>query len=421
MKGLSHTAKRDYTRRATIASRDRGGISLHKEKLWTAPFLSIGSINFIQFLTQYVMVTTLPLFIMDRFHGTEFEAGLAMTFFQIGTSVFRPVAGILVDKENKKGLLIGTLIVFAVVIGGFNGIAAMEHAFGLRLLHGVLFSLATTVAAALAVLLIPPTRRGEGIGYFSVTTNLAMVVGPLVGLLLYSHVGIQGAFIILTIFAVAMVVMAVATPIPKTLAQPVRHVTKGPFWQKVIEKRSIPASILSGLVFFAYGGILTFLPLYATSIGLREDAGLFFVVFAVVIVITRPLIGNVFDHIGPSMVIYPGFVLFFVGFILFSMVQSLVPFLIAAAILGVGFGALSPAFQTLAIQSVPIDRAGAATATYFWFLDIFVGLSAIALGIVATMFGYSVLYGMVCPLTVIVTALGYFLLFTRFSHKNRLK
>lgn len=340
-------------------------------------------------------------------------SGPCHDLFQIGTSVFRPAAGLLVDKENKRHLLLGVLFVFVLIIGGFNGVTDMGQIFGLRLFHGILFSLATTAAASIAVLLIPQTRRGEGIGYFSVTTNLAMVVGPLVGLVLYSSVGIEGVFIVLTVLSVFMAVTMTVTPIPKDVVQPVPRHVAGHFWNQVIEKRSLPASTLAGLVFFSYGGILTFIPLYASSIGLKADAGLFFVVFAIVIVVTRPLIGNVFDHVGPSMVIYPGFILFVVGFVLFSMVQSSFLFLLSAGILGLGFGALSPAFQTLAIQSVPVDRAGAATATYFWFLDIFVGLSAIILGVVATAFGYGVLYGIVCPMTVVVAALGYFIFFTK--------
>ena len=75
--------------------------------------------------------------------------------------------------------------------------------------------------------------------------------------------------------------------------------------------------------------------------------------------------------------------------------------------MGLGFGALSPAFQTLAIQSVPPARAGAATATYFWFLDIFVGLAAATLGIVARAWGYTVMYGIVCPGIVVLAAIVY--------------
>ncbi|WP_107196896.1 hypothetical protein [Megasphaera stantonii] len=71
-----------------------------KEALWTKPFLLTGGVNFFQLFTQYILITTLSLCIVLEFHGSEPEAGLAMTFFQTGTSVFRPVAGFLVDEKQ---------------------------------------------------------------------------------------------------------------------------------------------------------------------------------------------------------------------------------------------------------------------------------------------------------------------------------
>ena len=130
---------------------------------------------------------------------------------------------------------------------------------------------------------------------------------------------------------------------------------------------------------------------------MAESTGLFFAVFAVVIVASRPVVGNVLDRVGPSHVVY----------------STKLWFLLSAAILGLGFGALSPVFQTLAVQSVPASRAGAATATYFWFLDIFVGLAAMTLGLVAQWFGYSLLYGVLCPAVVLVTAALYYVEYTR--------
>lgn len=123
-------------------------------------------------------------------------------FFQIGTSLFRPAAGYFVDKENKRHLLLFSLIIFLIIIGAFNGIENVAEIYGLRLLHGIIFALATTTAASIAVLVIPASRRGEGIGYFSVTTNLAMVIGPLAGLLLYNGLGMSGLFLSLTALAI---------------------------------------------------------------------------------------------------------------------------------------------------------------------------------------------------------------------------
>ena len=167
-----------------------------------------------------------------------------------------------------------------------------------------------------------------------------MVVGPLVGLLLIGHLGSQALFL-----------------------------------------------FVAGLVFFAYGGILTFIPLYAKSLGLQAETSLFFLVFALVIILTRPVIGRLFDMKGPDWTVYPGVAFFAAGMVWFSQAASLSGLLVSAAVLGVGFGALSPAFQTLAVQSAPPARAGVATATYFWSLDISVGLAAMVLSVVAAHFG----------------------------------
>ena len=52
----------------------------------------------------------------------------------------------------------------------------------MRLLHGMIFAVGTTAVAAVAVLVLPKHRKGEGIGYFSVFVNVAMVIGPFLGL-----------------------------------------------------------------------------------------------------------------------------------------------------------------------------------------------------------------------------------------------
>lgn len=380
---------------------------MEKVKLWTAPFLTMGTVNFIQFFTQYVLVTTLPLVIMDSFAGTQVEAGMAMTAFQLGACIFRPIAGHFIDQKNKKYFLLASLLIFTLIITAFNALVSIEEIYALRFVHGIFFSLATTAAAAVAVLVIPPKRRGEGIGYFSVTTNLAMVVGPLCGLLLYQHFSDTVLFLVLTVAAIAILLLSFFVPLPKDAIQPSPHKVQGSFISRFIEVRSLFASLLGGMVFFAYGGILSFISLYAKDLGLAHITGLFFTVFALAIVLSRPVIGPVFDHLGAKFIIYPGFVLFIAGLLLFSQVKAEVPFLIAAAIIGLGFGALSPSFQTLAIQSVPPDRAGAATATYFWFLDIFVGLAAAILGFVALYTSYEFMYGAVSTAVLVIAAVLY--------------
>lgn len=178
------------------------------------------------------------------------------------------------------------------------------------------------------------------------------------------------------------------------------------------EKKALPAVILGGLVFFAYGGVLTFIPLYTRSLGIGSYTSLFFLVFALLIVVSRPFVGYLFDHHGSDYTVYPGFLFFSAGFLLFLQVEGPFLLLLSAAVLGIGFGALAPAFQTIAVSSAPPSRAGVATSTYFWSLDISVGLAAAFLGLFAEAFGYSFMYGGIC-LASSLAGLAYYFMWRR--------
>ena len=157
------------------------------EALWTTEFLGMSLSNFLIYITQYAMIAGLPIIIMTEYGGGDVEAGLAMTFFQIGTVAARPCAGILIDAVNKRRLMIVITVLFFLLMCSFAFAATLSTLYGLRLVHGVIFAVATTTAAALAALILPPARKGEGIGYFALSTNLAMVAGPMIGLLILEY------------------------------------------------------------------------------------------------------------------------------------------------------------------------------------------------------------------------------------------
>lgn len=179
-----------------------------------------------------------------------------------------------------------------------------------------------------------------------------------------------------------------------------------------VEPHALPMALMGGIVFFAYSGVLVFSPLYAKQLYLTEYTSIFFAVFALVIVVTRPIVGKVFDQSGANMVIYPGFIMFLFGLISLSQVQGLPGFLLSGAIIGIGFGALGPAFQTLAIQNSPGHRVGVATATYFLALDISVGLGSFFLSLVAAYAGYRNMY-LFAAAVIGFAAIGYYFLWRK--------
>ena len=373
------------------------------EALWTREFLGMSLSNFLIYITQYAMIAALPIVIMTEYGGGDVEAGLAMTFFQIGTVTARPFAGILIDAVNKRHLMIAITVAFFLVMTAFAFAAALSALYGLRLLHGVIFAVATTTAAALVALVLPPARKGEGIGYFALSTNLAMVVGPMIGLLLMEHSSATTLFVALSILAAISIAAGGGHKLPDEVILPQKKAGRTLSVSTFIERRALAPSLIAGILFFAYGSVLTFIPLYTRSLGLSSETSLFYACYAGAILVTRPFIGRIFDRKGPDYTVYPGLLLFAAGMFLLGTITGLAGLITAALLLGAGFGAVTPALQTLAVRSAPAARAGVATATYFWSLDISVGLAAAGLGVVAATYGYAFTYSIV---DVVVIAFG---------------
>ena len=375
----------------------------HSTPLWTREFLGMSLGNFLIYITQYAMIAALPIVIMTEYGGGDVEAGLAMTFFQVGTVAARPCAGILIDSLNKRRLMLAITTAFFLVMTAFAFASALSVLYGLRLLHGIIFAVATTTAATLAALILPPARKGEGIGYFALSTNLAMVVGPMVGLLIMEHFSATPLFCALSVLAAISIAAGGGQRLPDEIILPQRGTVRKFSISTFIERRALAPALIAGILFFAYGSVLTFIPLYTRGLGLSSETSLFYACYAGAILVTRPFIGRIFDRKGPDYTVYPGLCLFAAGMFLLGRIDGLSGLITAALLLGTGFGAVTPALQTLAVRSAPAARAGVATATYFWSLDISVGLAAAGLGVVAVSYGYAFTYSVV---DVAVIALG---------------
>lgn len=381
---------------------------MEKQPLWTKEFMGMSMSSFFQYMAHYALIAALPVFVIDTLNGNEWQAGLAMTFFQIGAVICRPLAGRWIDSFDKKKMLVISLSAFLLVSIMYLGAASLLLLLTIRLFHGAVFATGTTTVATLAALVLPQQRKGEGIGYFALFSNIAIVLGPLFSLALVARYPFTAVFAGGIGLALLSFWFGNRGHLPETVRLPAKRI-RSFAWSSLVEPKALPMALLGGLVFFAYAGVLVFIPLYAKLLNLTAYTSLFFAAFALSIVATRPLVGRLFDRAGANTVVYPGFMLFLSGLVYLSQVHDATAFLAAGAIVGAGFGALSPAFQTLAILSSPGQRAGVATATYFLALDISIGLGSFVLSLIASRAGYSAMY-LFTAATILVAVAAYFVL-----------
>lgn len=378
-----------------------------KPKLWTPNFIRVSISNFFLFLVFYCLLVTLPIYAMQTLHSPASSAGLLVTVFLFAAVIIRPFTGQWIEPLGRRVTLILSLSIFfgAAILYFFpHGITGILV---LRFLHGIGFGMATTATGTIVADVIPDSRRGEGMGYFTMSTNLAMVLGPFLGLTVYQNFGIFYLFVMSSVFALLSLVTGFSIVLPKILQKENRSHKRTFSFASLFELSAIRISLVASLFAIVYSSILSFVSVYAKSIGLASAASLFFVVYAVVLVLSRPFTGKWFDLYGANKVMYPSILLFATGMVVLSISNSVQLFLLSAALIGLGWGTAFPFFQTIAIQKASPSRKGLATATFLSIFDTGIGVGSVVVGF-AVSFGFRSLY-FYSTFVILLAMLGYFI------------
>ncbi|PWJ47092.1 MFS transporter [Faecalicatena contorta] len=376
-----------------------------KQSLWTKDFIAITVINLLLFCGFQMLLPTLPLF-AKSLGGSDTALGWIVGSATIASLIIRPVAGVILDKIGRKGILTAGVFIMILVTLVFGWLPSVGAIIAVRFMHGIGWGMASTASSTIASDKIPKSRFGEGMGYFSLSSSLAMALAPGIALgifaahgfktLTFWSAGLSAAVLLLSFFI-------------RNTQKPELEETK--MKAAIYEKTSILPSVIMFLVCVTYGSITGFLSIYAAEAGI-QNIGVFFSVYAVTLLVSRPLSGKLTDRFGFSSVIYPGLLFLAGAMVLLSRAASLPAFLVCAAVYGLGLGSVQSSLQAMAIVRAPKERRGAANATFFTGFDGGIGFGSVIGGMIASLAGYSGMY-LYLSLFVIFAGILYYLLFTK--------
>jgi MFS family permease len=362
------------------------------------------------------LLVTLPIFSLQEFNSSASQAGLMTTVFLLSAIISRPIAGAWLERAGNKKVLLTALIIFAIASFLYFIPKTVVGYLGIRLLHGIGFGMATTAAGAIVADLIPSSRRGEGMGYFVMSTNMAMVLGPFVGLTAIQQWGAKTMFIITSIVAIGALITGLTVKLSKS-TEPDRVATQSAFsFKNFFEVSTVPIALVGSFLAIVYSALLSFVSVYATEIRLGGISSLFFVVYAIILLMSRPFTGKWYDRHGANVIVYPSIILFAIGMYVLSQSTGAFMFLFSAGLIGLGWGTLFPTFQTIAIQNAAPRKRGLATATFLSIYDIGIALGSFLVGLMVTKMDYSTLYFISSFYVLIGVVLYYFLTRKHSSH-----
>lgn len=360
------------------------------ERLWTKSFITLTLCNLLLFTGLQMTLSTLPVYAEGTLQASSVQISLVTSLFALSAIASRLFAARTMEKGGRNLLIFLGLAVSITAVIGYYWSGTIVVLLLMRMLFGIGFGMASTAFPTMASDVIPIRRMGEGMGYFGLSTSLAMSAGPLIGLSLLQGPGF-GSLLLCTVLALAFI-LPLGYGLTKGL--PAQHkepapVTAGPK-SGVFRKLFLPC-LLNFLLSVSYGGLLGFLALYGQEAHL-EHIAYFFLFNAVAIVIIRPLSGKIYDRHGPAALLIPGSLFIIGGLLLLSYASSTAALFPAALCYGIGFGSMQPALQTWMIQSVDMRQRGMANGMFFNSLDFGVAIGTMVLGSVALYNSYAVMY-----------------------------
>lgn len=382
-------------------------------KLWNKWYITILLLSMVNHVASQLITPIVSKYAMS-IGATMATAGTIVGLMSLAAMFARPFAGLSSDRINKKLIIAVTGAVTGVCMYLYAASKSVEMMAAVRFVHGISFSFSTVALLAFNTMFIPKDKIGEGIGWSVVTTTLATAMGPNLGLWLVDHFGYKACF----------AAAAIGTIIPNLcfLAVPNRQEPHVPGKSAkfnvndFISLQIFPFALLTGLFSCCNGIVNSFLALLGDERGIK-GVGVFFTAYSVILIVTRPITGKLYDQKGIKFIMYPSVALAALSMLLLGKATSTWIVLLAGVLKALGQGTGAPSIQAHCLKKLGRDKAGVVSSTCYMGNDIGNTVGPAIGGLIASRAGYG---SMFITIAVSVIVIGWPLLFfkTRYDeHK----
>ncbi len=365
------------------------------DKLFTHSYLLILCANFLLYFGFYLIMPVLPFYLEEIYMADKSTIGEVLSCYIVAALCIRPFSGYLLDTFQRKPLYLLAYLIFSLVFIGYIFAGFLWLFVSLRIVQGLAFGMVTVGGNTIVIDIMPSSRRGEGIGYYGIANNMAMSIGPMIGLFMHSIYSFN------TIFVVSLLSclfgLAAANAI-KT--KPKEHIGRQPLsLDRFILLKGISGGIALLLLSIPYGMTTTYIAMYAEELGI-EQSGTFFTLLAVGIATSRIFAGKLVDRGYKNQVItistfFAILVIAAIGLckpIADSGYNVTILFHVCALFMGWTYGTLFPAYNTFFVDLAPHNQRGTAISTYLTSWDVGVSIGLLLGGYLAHYIGFHVAY-----------------------------
>ena len=369
--------------------------------MWNSNYTKTWIATFMLYFSFMLLMPLFPLYLRDTFGANKETIGIVLSGYTLAALFIRPNSGYLVDTFPRKIVLLLFYFLFVALSAGYLIATSIAMFAIFRTLHGIPFGATTVAGTTMAVDVLHPTRRAEGIGYYGLSNNIATAISPTIAIWLLHFTDSYTLLFWLSIIIsfIGVIICSTIQPIQDTTPRspPVREglaivvssgrtgVGMGHFFLL----RGWPLALTMMCFSMSYGVLSTYVAIYAAEeLNIKEGAGIFFFLLAGGLALSRLTgarglrRGRILHNASEGMLVS------LIGYFLFAAVHHPIALYASALIIGLGNGHMYPAYQNMFINLATENQRGTANSTLLTSWDSGMGLGVLFGGILAEAVNY---------------------------------
>lgn len=371
------------------------------EKLWNNNYLKVWTANFMIFFSFMLLTPLLPIYLSGQpFNADNDTIGIVLAGYTLTALLIRPFSGYIVDSFPRKVVLLTCYFLFFALFAGYLVAGTLTTFAIVRMAHGAPMGAVTVANSTVAIDVLHPTRRAEGIGYYGLSNNLATAISPTIGLWLFHA---TNNFMLL--FIIALACSGIGFLINSTVKLKQRDIVphKEPLsLDRMFLKAGWRAGVTMAFLSSSYGVISTYLAKFAAEhTDTHIDTGIFFAILSVGLITSRLTgarglrKGKVVENVSHGILISV------FGYLAFAVMPNWIGCYLCAIIVGLGNGHMFPGMQTMFINLAPNNQRGTANSSQLTTWDIGMGVGMLFGGIISRHTGYEAAFWFACAMNII--------------------
>lgn len=383
---FSHTLQYGFST-TPIRRPSKRNLTVHatEERLFSRNFILIALVNFATFTAFQMINNGMPVY-LAKLGASDLEISLTLTLVTFTALLVRPFAGFILDTFGRKGTLFAGLIITVATTVIYAIFPIVGIILALRVVHGIGWGLSSTSCSTIVADILPKPRFAEGMGWYSLGISLSVAIGPAASLFLIDVVSPEAMIFVSA--ACLGLSLILSFPVENTFVAESKPKLSDIRLDSLIDRDALMPAAGIFLCNMGFAAVTAFIAVHAMAQGIGNVA-LYFVCYAVVNLVSRPIVGRIIDKKGFFV---PGILgLLGVGLTLamIGLANNIVLLCAAGVVGGISLGTVMSALQTMAVASVPPSRKGVASSTYLIGLDGGLCVGSLICGAAASALGYS--------------------------------